>query len=218
MFELTPKVPMLVLPWSLRELKYRPKRITLFSADFVTSCIAAPVLEEWTKLKIMQLSTKLPRNFKWSMKNRPTDSNKPKKKRRKKQKFMREVVPRIPGESEVTVINRYVCHMLAASFGLKLCDNIRRVLMYTKRDDHDKEFYAFFRGMLPIHELCGTMTALELAKRDILGLKVPLWRMLLPAVFIHSMANLKGMKVCFKRCVSIQFIRRLYHLGLAIQK
>ena len=140
------------------------------------------------------------------MKNRNMDSIKSKKKRRKKQKWMREAVQRKSGESEVTVINRYVCHMLAASFGLKLCDSIRRVLMYTKKNDLDKEFYAFFRGVLPIHELCGTMTALELAKRDILGLKVPLWRMLLPAVVIHSMANLKGMKVRFKRRAPIQLL------------
>ena len=143
---------------------------------------------------MMQLSTKLPRNFNWSMKSRNSELNKSKKRRRKK-KWTREAVPRVPGEAEVTNINKYVCHMLVASFGLKLCDSIRRVLMYTKRNDLDKEFYAFFRGLLPIHELCGTMTALELAKRDILGLKIPLWRMLLPAVFIHSMANLKGMKV-----------------------
>ena len=50
-FKLTPRVPMVVLPWVLRENKYRPKRITLFAADFATSCVAAPIIEEYIKLK-----------------------------------------------------------------------------------------------------------------------------------------------------------------------
>ena len=39
------------------------------------------------------------------------------------------------------------------------------------------------------------MTALELARRNVLGIEIPLWRMLAPAVFIHAMANFRGMKV-----------------------
>jgi hypothetical protein len=60
-FSLTPKVPLLVLPWVLREMKYRPKRITLFAADFGTSCIACPVIEECAKLFLLQRTSKLPR-------------------------------------------------------------------------------------------------------------------------------------------------------------
>jgi hypothetical protein len=67
--------------------------------------------------------------------------------------------------------------------------------MYTKTDNVDKEFYAFCRGIFPIQELCGTMTALALAQRDVLGFNMPLWKMLLPAVVIHGMANFRGMKV-----------------------
>jgi RsiW-degrading membrane proteinase PrsW (M82 family) len=59
--QLTPKVPIVVLPWVLREYKYRPKRITLFIADFVTSCIAAPIVEEYAKLLLLQWTTNLPR-------------------------------------------------------------------------------------------------------------------------------------------------------------
>ncbi len=109
-----------------------------------------------------------------------------------------EPIERGPGQAQVVNINRYTSHMLAASLGMKMCDSTRRVLMYTKHDDMHKSFYAFFRGFFPIHELCGSMTALELAKRDVLGLNKPLWRILLPAVFIHGMANLKGMKPIFK--------------------
>ena len=60
-FQLTPQVPVLVLPWVLRENRYRPKRITLFAADFATSCVAGPIIEEYVKLKILQWSVRLPR-------------------------------------------------------------------------------------------------------------------------------------------------------------
>ena len=60
-FQLTPEVPSFVLPWVLRENKYRPKRITLFAADFVTSCVASPIIEEYIKLKVVEWSIRLPR-------------------------------------------------------------------------------------------------------------------------------------------------------------
>jgi hypothetical protein len=60
-FQLTPQVPSLVLPWVLRENRYRPKRITLFAADFATTCVACPIIEEYVKLKILQWSARLPR-------------------------------------------------------------------------------------------------------------------------------------------------------------
>ena len=103
------------------------------------------------------------------------------KKKKRKNKPIRDAVVRKGGEAEVTNINSYICHMLAASIGMKLCDSVRRILMYTKSKDANKAFYAFVRGAFPIHELCGTMTALELAKRDVLGVYIPLWRMLAPA-------------------------------------
>ena len=94
--------------------------------------------------------------------------------------------------------NAYVSHMLTVSLGLKLADAGRRILMYTKPSQPDKGFYALCRGLFPIQELCGTMTAIGLAKRDILGVDVPRWKMLLPAVVIHALANFRGMKPIFK--------------------
>ena len=85
--------------------------------------------------------------------------------------------------------------MLAVSLGLKLADCIRRVCMYTKANDQYKTFYALCRGLFPIQELCGTVTALGLARRDVLGQKTRLWKLLLPAAVIHGMANFRGMKV-----------------------
>lgn len=34
---------------------YRPKRITLFAADFLTSCVACPIIEEVVKMWIVKL-------------------------------------------------------------------------------------------------------------------------------------------------------------------
>mmetsp|Transcript_13305 Transcript_13305/g.19149 ORF Transcript_13305/g.19149 Transcript_13305/m.19149 type:complete len:412 (+) Transcript_13305:270-1505(+) len=188
-FNLTPKVPSLVLPWVLREQKYRPKRITLFAADFFTSCIASPIVEEYMKLKILQLTARLPRNYRWTAKKSSKSNRK---------KLVAEPVARAPGESDVSNINRYVTSMLAVSLGIKLCDGARRILMYTKPEHKNKAFYALCRGIFPIHELCGTMTALALAQRDVLGVNMPLWKMLSLPVFIHGMANFRGMKPIFK--------------------
>lgn len=60
-FSLSPKIPVAILPWVLRENNYRPKRITLFSADFGASCVAAPIIEESIKLVLLQRTAILPR-------------------------------------------------------------------------------------------------------------------------------------------------------------
>jgi hypothetical protein len=49
----------LVLPWVLRERKLRVKRITLLVADFLTSCVASPIVEEAAKLQLLQRSVPL---------------------------------------------------------------------------------------------------------------------------------------------------------------
>jgi hypothetical protein len=85
-------------------------------------------------------------------------------------------------------------HLSFASFFLNHYTP-RRILLYTKAHHANKSFFAIFRGIFPIHELCGTMTALALAKRDLLGFYTPLWKILTPAVVIHGMANYRGMKV-----------------------
>lgn len=133
------------------------------------------------------------RNFSWVRK--PSRSNP------KRRKWVAETVSasvpdaslQVPGR--VVNVNHYVSGMLAVSVGLKLADSIRRTCMYTKAGDANKGFYAFCRGIFPIQELCGTVTALGLARRDVLGQKQPLWKLLLPAVIIHGMANFRGMKV-----------------------
>lgn len=152
-FSLTPEVPSIILPWVLREKQYKPKRITLFAADFGASCVASPIIEEYLKLKIVQWTCKLPRwvnstnccnaqsratpysllIFVWIIfRNFKHNNNKMQqsKRRKKKQKTLQPV--RSIDSPQVTNINCYVTQMLAASLGLKLCDVTRRILMYTK--------------------------------------------------------------------------------------
>lgn len=59
-----------------------------------------------------------------------------------------------------------------------------------------KPFFALARGVFPVHELCGAFTALNLVRRDILGQKIPTWRLLAPAVVLHSMANFRVRCCC----------------------
>lgn len=188
-FSFLPSVPLPVLPWVLKDIGYRPKRITLFAADVATSCIVAPVVEEAVKLKLLEWTTNLPKNFKWTVR----ESKKSKRKRK-----VAEAIVRGHGEKDIINANKFVSQMLAVSLGLKLCDTGRRILMYTKSQHGNKSFYAFCRGIFPIHELCGTMTALALAKRDLLGVEYKTWQMLAPAVVIHAMANFRGMKPFYK--------------------
>lgn len=178
-FLMTPKIPTIVLPWVLREQNYRPKRITLFVADFMTSCLACPVIEEFGKLFLVKLCLKLPRNF-------------------ARDKKGRRVKIRADDEKQVVNINPYVVSMLVASWGIKFADVTRRVLLYSRPEHGHKAFYAICRGVFPIQELCGCLTALQWARRDVLGVKMGLVGLLFPAVFIHGMANFRGMKPIFK--------------------
>ena len=186
---MTPQVPLLILPWTVREYKYRPKRITLFIADVVTSCVAAPLIEEGIKLFLLVSCVELPKNFQWK-----------RIKTRTQRKWICETMAKDPSHPSynVTSINSYVSHMLMISLGLKLSDSTRRILMYTKPSDRYKAFYSFCRGIFPIHELCGVMTALQLAKRDVLGMNVSIFQLLFPALCIHGMANFRGCKPIFK--------------------
>jgi hypothetical protein len=55
----------LILPWVLREHRFRVKRITLLVADFVTSCVMSPIVEEYFKLRLLQWNMKLAKYVFW---------------------------------------------------------------------------------------------------------------------------------------------------------
>ncbi|KAL7572585.1 hypothetical protein ACA910_000401 [Epithemia clementina (nom. ined.)] len=194
-FSLAPKVPVPVIPWVLRETGYRPKRITLLAAEIAASCVVCPIIEEYIKLLVMRWTTNLKRNFVWTKTSPPQASSANK---RGGSKWVAEPILRPPNEPDIVNANQYVSQMLAASLGLKLCDAGRRILLYTKPSNPSKGFYALCRGIFPIQELCGTMTALGLAKKHLLGVHMPLWKMLFPAVLIHAMANFRGKKPIYR--------------------
>jgi len=168
----------------LRREGYRPKRITLFVGDLLTSCLLSPIVEETVKLLMVEWCVRLPKNYSWVKGER----------RRKKHR----VDLFSAGEDFSTSIAPYVTTFLAASWGIKLADNARRVACYTKAEHVDKAFFAACRGFFPVRELCGFLTGLQWARRHVLGIELPLWKILLPSVFIHAMANFRGMKPVFK--------------------
>jgi hypothetical protein len=49
-FDMTPQVPLVIVPWVLRDQRYLVKPITLIVQDLVTSVVVCPMLEEWVKL------------------------------------------------------------------------------------------------------------------------------------------------------------------------
>jgi hypothetical protein len=87
--------------------------------------------------------------------------------------------------------------MLAASLGLKVMDNTRRILLYAYPHQRHKSFFAVARSFFPVQELCGAMTALALGRRDLIGHKVSLFEAIRPAIFLHVMASLRGVKPMF---------------------
>lgn len=181
----------LVLPWVLRENKYRLKRITLFAADFLSSCVASPVIEEYVKLKILQLSVRLPRSFHWFTKVTTTTGKNCRKKRKRR---VAEAAPKNQGDQDVTNINSYVTHVLAVSEALRQFPSDP----HEHQEGHSiKSLYAILRGAFPIQELCGTVTVAS-AKRGVMGANMTQWLMLVPAVSIDRMASLPGMKPLFK--------------------
>ena len=91
-------------------------------------------------------------------------------------------------------VRSYIIHMAAISLGLKVADNTRRIVQYTRPHQRHKQFFSLARGFFPVQELCGAMTALALARRDVLGLGGWDITSLVPAIVLHATATLRGMK------------------------
>lgn len=66
-------------------------------------------------------------------------------------------------------IRIYMITMIAISLGIKVADNLRRILLYTHKHQKHKSFFAISRSFFPVQELCGAMTAIAYAKKNILG-------------------------------------------------
>jgi len=181
-FSFCPKVPGLYLPWVLHNEGYFPSRITLLLFSILNSCIVAPLVEEVFKLKLLQSSLKSTRSLTFPT---PSQNSLYAEAETKKKRFA----------STTPVTTRsYVVYMTAICLGLKVADNTRRILLYTAPHHKHKNFFAIARGLFPLQELCGAMTALALARRNLLSQAS--WDVVSvgPAVVLHAMANFRGMK------------------------
>ena len=172
-FELNPKVPGIVLPWTLAANGYLPRRVTMYLFSFINGCLMSPMMEELYKVRML-----------------------------------RNMILRSEAAKErdcmrgATTVRTYVIHMLAISLGLKTADNIRRILLYNAPKDRYKSFFAIFRSIFPVQELCGVLSALSLAQSTLLenndNLSInALFRILNPALLLHFMANFRGTKPFF---------------------
>ncbi|CAM9198651.1 unnamed protein product [Chrysoparadoxa australica] len=169
-YDLCPAVPAIYLPWVLRDHGYRPSPISSFVSDFAVYCLGAPFIEEYMKVWIVRRLG--------ALQQRPKGGN---------------VAMRKP-----THVHTYLMYVVGASLGLKAADNARRVFMYTHASHDNKFIFAAARGFFPLHELGAGLTAMNLARREILGENVPMWKVYFPAALLHAWANFRGKKPMFK--------------------
>jgi hypothetical protein len=87
--------------------------------------------------------------------------------------------------------------MLAISLGLKVADNTMRICLARSRQYRKNNFFALARGLFPVQELCGVLTALSISRRITMGNEK--WNLIClgPAIAFHAFALLRGMKPFF---------------------
>lgn len=219
-FKLCPRVPALLLPWRLTVEGYFPSRVTLVLFSICNNCIMAPIVEELFKARILiqalrkNAKTSTPKNDLQkvntitppalvdangqavsgvSKSDTNSESNRPSSLsiQPHQQRYLDFI------NRKWVTIRTYVIFMLAASLGLKVMDNTRRILLYAYPHQRHKSFFAVARSFFPVQELCGAMTALALGKRDLIGHKISLFEAIRPAIFLHVMASLRGVKPMF---------------------
>jgi len=168
-FDLTSKVPGIVVPWKLGQLRYLPSRFTLILSSFLSSCVVAPIVEELFKLKLLR---------------RALRNNADKK----------QTIPLVAGQP-LQSVKTYLVYSTAVCMGIKVADNTNRILKYLAPNQPHKSFFAVLRGVFPVQELCGGLTALAIAHRDVRGI-TSRWDLsaIGPAVLLHSFAVLRGLK------------------------
>ena len=248
-FNLFPDTPGIILPWTLPQHGYLPKRVTMYIFSFINGCGIGPIIEESFKLgmlshiiRVLDRNNKkaqqdvskggqksnnakgctLPaksssdhRSSRLASTNIDTKSQSvPEANRGKKGPEVSTAFGERPHIWPITVRTQII-HMLAISLGLKVADNYRRILLYNAPSDRYKAFFAIGRGIFPVQELCGILTALGRAeealtngdsvhdkkggnndnmKRKKKKKKKRAFRALGPAILLHFMANFRGMK------------------------
>ena len=66
-------------------------------------------------------------------------------------------------QAKYASVHTYLGYMLASAMGLKMADNLRRISLYARPAHHQRTFFAFARGIFPLHELCAALTAMQVS-------------------------------------------------------
>eukprot|EP01038_Epipyxis_sp_PR26KG_P014071 gene14071-18879_t len=170
---LTPDIPGIILPWTLTNLNYKPKKITNALFVFLNDCIMSPIIEESIRYYLFN------RNL-MNLQDYQSDL------------FI---------ESNVTVSTimkspkTYLICMATVSIGYKIADNTRRIILYNAPHHRNKMMYALLRSILPIEELCGAIILFAKIKVDFFGFnngnRNPI-KIIGFSVILRILANLKG--------------------------
>ncbi|CAM9482022.1 unnamed protein product [Pylaiella littoralis] len=99
---------------------------------------------------------------------------------------------------EPTHVHTYLLYVLGSAIGLKAACTVQRVLVYTREHHEHKAFFALARGFFPLFELCGSIMAMNLARRDILGDTMNKLQLFFVAVSLNAYAVFRGTKPLFK--------------------
>lgn len=182
-FALCPRVPVIHLPWNLRQHLYFPRRITLLLFLSANFCITAPLVEEAGKAALFR---RVMRRCQHQQPDASGDGDSSQ------------------GHPPISV-RTCVLYMLAVSLGIKAADNTRRILLYAAPAYHHKDFFAAARSLYPVQELCGALSALNYAKQLVHfnasgNATAPMrvsGRLPLRSMALHAMATMRGMKPLF---------------------
>ena len=141
------------MPWKLSENHFFPKHVTLVLFSVLDSCFFSPIVEESFKLII--LKTLLRKKMKI------TDLKKP------AVLPIGNVTENVPqaldnvGSSEERPLKAYMVVMISVSIGMKVADNVRRIVLYSHTNQKHRMFFAiarsFFPGLLLLMEFSWTL-------------------------------------------------------------
>ena len=179
-FHLCPHIPNIFLPWQLREcqaslgsegtnIPVQLHHTTKVVISLLTTCVVMPFLEEYMKLSLFRwnfpvisadndLSIPRTNSIHTSTSQQPSS---PRGQTNNDHIHTSSIQPPTTNPIRTCIIG-----MLSASYGLKIADNVQRILSYNKLtpSQQHKTFFAVLRGLFPIQELCGAMTAIKWAK------------------------------------------------------
>ena len=137
-FNLCPRIPAIFLPWKLSENHFFPKHVTLVLFSVLDSCLFSPIVEESFKLFSLKLLLR----------------KKMKKINSKKTTVLTtgnvaENVPQASNIFEEHSLKSYMVVMISISIGMKVADNIRRIVLYSHANQKHRMFFAIARSFFP---------------------------------------------------------------------